>query len=127
MNFNELSARAGSAVVNFCDTLDHDKRKIQIAKAIASGELKPGTRRIRNYGPKTHKELCAWVGLPCPTKIRKTWIVLVCDICQSQLNEPGALVFSPPMDGRNVQKWHICRVCWETKVSRMIDLKAHAA
>jgi hypothetical protein len=36
-----------------------------------------------------------------------------CDICQSKLDEPGALVFSPPItETWLVEKYHVCARCW---------------
>jgi len=35
-----------------------------------------------------------------------------CDFCGEELNEPGALQFSPPDKNGNVQKIHVCIHCW---------------
>jgi hypothetical protein len=38
---------------------------------------------------------------------------LKCDLCDRQLQEPGALVFSPPtQEAWLVEKYHICADCW---------------
>ena len=36
----------------------------------------------------------------------------VCDICGKELNEFGALLFSPPDEERKVVKSHICKECY---------------
>ncbi|MEI6731532.1 MAG: hypothetical protein WCK90_02510 [archaeon] len=35
----------------------------------------------------------------------------MCDVCKKELNEPGALLFSPP-DGNSVKKFHLCKECY---------------
>ena len=35
-----------------------------------------------------------------------------CDMCKSELEAPGALVFSPPIIS-SVLKYHICVHCWK--------------
>jgi len=35
-----------------------------------------------------------------------------CDICKEELNEYGALMFSPPDEEGNVKKFHICKNCY---------------
>lgn len=36
-----------------------------------------------------------------------------CDICRKELQQPGALIFSPPTsDGWLVEKYHLCADCW---------------
>lgn len=35
-----------------------------------------------------------------------------CDKCKSTLEEPGALVFSPPDDRSMVVKTHVCKRCY---------------
>ena len=36
-----------------------------------------------------------------------------CDKCGKELDNPGALVFSPPYDeNATVAKWHLCARCW---------------
>ncbi len=35
-----------------------------------------------------------------------------CDKCGKELDEPGALVFSPPSNNKDVMKYHICKTCW---------------
>ena len=40
---------------------------------------------------------------------------LKCDICHNKLQNPGALIFSPPtMEAWIVEKYHICPNCWPT-------------
>lgn len=34
-----------------------------------------------------------------------------CNRCKKELDEPGALVFSPPYE-TEVEKFHICMDCW---------------
>lgn len=36
----------------------------------------------------------------------------VCDRCKKELNDFGAILFSPPK-GKNVKKFHICGECYE--------------
>lgn len=36
----------------------------------------------------------------------------ICDKCKKELEDFGALLFSPP-DGNNVKKYHICKNCFE--------------
>lgn len=38
-------------------------------------------------------------------------IAVTCAECGQELDEPGALVFGPPVDGR-VEKFHVCVACW---------------
>ena len=51
-------------------------------------------------------------------KVKKSWSIR-CELCQMELSEPGALIFSPPengMDGAGrVRKYHVCLKCWEEK------------
>ena len=35
-----------------------------------------------------------------------------CALCQMDLTEPGALIFSPPKKVM-VRKYHVCLKCWE--------------
>jgi hypothetical protein len=38
---------------------------------------------------------------------------LRCNACGQELNQPGALLFSPPTgDGWLVEKYHLCVSCW---------------
>ena len=38
---------------------------------------------------------------------------LQCDICNRTLQEPGALIFSPPpKESWIVEKYHVCIDCW---------------
>ena len=36
---------------------------------------------------------------------------LYCDVCSSEINEPGGLIFGPPIAGWSL-KYHICKECW---------------
>jgi hypothetical protein len=55
-------------------------------------------------------------------------ICVGCDICDGELTNPGALVFSPP-GGDNqaknnvlhVRKYHICISCWNNKVKNLFE------
>src|SRR5262245_20053869 len=38
-----------------------DVTKAQVVRALKSGRLSPG--KVRNYGPTTHREVCAWAGV----------------------------------------------------------------
>lgn len=38
-------------------------------------------------------------------------IAVACAECGCELDEPGALMFGPPVDGR-VEKFHVCVACW---------------
>ena len=37
----------------------------------------------------------------------------ICDKCKKELNDPGALLFSPPDSSANVRKFHICKGCYD--------------
>ena len=38
---------------------------------------------------------------------------LTCDMCHRNLDEPGGLIFSPPVDEAwIVEKYHVCAFCW---------------
>ena len=43
--------------------------------------------------------------------------IVVCTLCGDDLEDPGALIFSPPEpgDGRTT-KDHVCLKCWEEKL-----------
>ncbi len=54
-------------------------------------------------------------------------ICVGCDMCDSELTTPGALVFSPP-GGENaktnvlhVRKYHICVKCWNEKIKVLFE------
>ena len=81
---NELSCRAANCLNNA-----GIETKEQARQAIIEGRLKPDkkawnwnapnqNRGIRNYGWKTHKEVCKWVGLPEPHKPKR---VQICPHC----------------------------------------------
>lgn len=35
-----------------------------------------------------------------------------CDICKKELKEFGGLMFSPPNEKAMVEKFHLCKKCW---------------
>lgn len=35
-----------------------------------------------------------------------------CDFCDEEINEPGALLFSPPNEFGMARKLHLCATCW---------------
>lgn len=39
-------------------------------------------------------------------------ITPVCDMCQKELTDFGALLFSPPDTTSTVKKYHICKPCY---------------
>ena len=45
-------------------------------------------------------------------------IEVKCFTCGEGLTEPGALVFSPPHEGGQVFKFHICTGCYEIPAHR---------
>lgn len=36
----------------------------------------------------------------------------VCDKCKKELDEFGAILFSPPDEKSFVKKWHLCKECY---------------
>ena len=36
----------------------------------------------------------------------------ICSLCGKELDDFGAIVFSPPDDNHKVEKHHICRACY---------------
>lgn len=46
-------------------------------------------------------------------------ITPTCDICGKELNDFGAIVFGPPDKKGSVEKFHVCRPCYE---GRILDL-----
>ncbi|MBS3071955.1 hypothetical protein J4408_03115 [Candidatus Pacearchaeota archaeon] len=36
----------------------------------------------------------------------------VCDKCKKELEDFGALLFSPPDEDNNTRKFHLCRKCY---------------
>ena len=36
----------------------------------------------------------------------------ICDFCKQELNDFGAILFSPPV-GHDVKKYHVCKNCFE--------------
>lgn len=47
---------------------------------------------------------------------------ITCNIttCKKELNEPSALVFSPPDKMNRIYKHHICKNCYETLLEKMV-------
>ena len=45
-----------------------------------------------------------------------------CDLCGKELNDYGALLFSPPDEKNNVKKAHICKDCYN-KLKEEYNLK----
>ena len=37
----------------------------------------------------------------------------ICDKCKQELEEFGALLFSPPNEKNEVRKFHICKECYK--------------
>ena len=37
----------------------------------------------------------------------------ICDKCKQELEDFGALLFSPPNSENNVKKFHLCKNCYE--------------
>ncbi len=37
----------------------------------------------------------------------------ICDSCKKELNEFGAILLSPPNSENKVQKYHLCKECFE--------------
>lgn len=49
---------------------------------------------------------------------------LNCDICGDKIDEPGALIFSPPKNNSmpmEVDKIHVCINCWQNKINKIIN------
>jgi len=42
-----------------------------------------------------------------------------CDKCKRDLDKPGALLFSPPRNEKEVDKFHICVECYD-KIVRAV-------
>ena len=43
-----------------------------------------------------------------------------CDICHKELDDFGALLFSPPNEKGQCKKWHICKGCYERKFEKRL-------
>lgn len=43
----------------------------------------------------------------------------VCDKCKKELDDFGALLFSPPNEESLVKKFHLCKACFEELKSSM--------
>jgi len=41
----------------------------------------------------------------------------ICDRCKKELDDFGALLFSPP-SGNTMKKFHICKKCYDDIISR---------
>lgn len=50
-------------------------------------------------------------GTPSPPPRAQAWPP-ICDRCGDALDEPGALMFSPPTPGGQATKFHLCGGCW---------------
>ncbi len=46
----------------------------------------------------------------------------ICDSCNMELQEFGAILFSPQDSDNNVKKFHICRDCYQKIISQFNDL-----
>lgn len=46
-----------------------------------------------------------------------------CDICEEELNEPGAIILDPPDSDDCVYKMHICKKCWHRLMRMMSTLR----
>ena len=55
----------------------------QIMEAVKNGTLHPKNRNTRNYGWKSHAEVCKWLGLPEPQKSKPR--LTVCPHCGGKL------------------------------------------
>jgi uncharacterized protein with PIN domain len=44
----------------------------------------------------------------------------ICDKCNKELEDFGALLFSPPNEEGNVKKFHVCKECYN-KISDSLD------
>lgn len=42
----------------------------------------------------------------------------VCDKCKKELEEFGAVLFSPPDKENNVKKFHLCKECYQKIISQ---------
>jgi hypothetical protein len=40
----------------------------------------------------------------------------ICDRCKKELEEYGAILFSPPDKDNNVRKLHLCRSCYKEMI-----------
>lgn len=40
-------------------------------------------------------------------------IEVICNHCNKPLDQPGALMFSPPSKSHTVRKFHLCVKCWK--------------
>lgn len=52
-------------------------------------------------------------------------LIITCDICKDELDEPGALLITPPV-GHTVFKHHICKKC-VTPILQLFMIQATAA
>lgn len=43
----------------------------------------------------------------------------ICEMCGKEINEFGALVFSPPDKNNTVKKHHICKDCYKKGVIKI--------
>lgn len=42
-----------------------------------------------------------------------------CNMCNDQLDGPGALVFAAPVTGQS-EKWHVCCYCYDVKLRPLL-------
>ena len=42
-----------------------------------------------------------------------------CDKCKQDLDDFGALLFSPPDEKNNVKKFHLCKDCYNSLVQKL--------
>lgn len=49
-------------------------------------------------------------------------IEVACEICDTVLVETGGLIFTPPFR-KTVDKWHICRSCFQDVINALVDLR----
>ncbi len=43
----------------------------------------------------------------------------ICDMCRKELEEFGAILLGPPDENNKVEKFHLCRECYE-EIKKMI-------
>ena len=46
----------------------------------------------------------------------------ICDKCKNELNDYGALLFSPPNLDNDVKKYHICKDCYNKIINTIEDI-----
>ncbi len=53
-------------------------------------------------------------------------MIFECCLCGNDLENPGALAFSPPVNG-GVDKYHICTSCWKVRVRPVLEFRKLSA